>query len=37
MHELEQWRIQSWIERIPRHVQEVIRLDGDHVVSDFFW
>jgi hypothetical protein len=28
--ELEQWRIQSWIERIPRHIQEVIRLEGDN-------
>lgn len=26
--ELEQKRIQAWIERIPRHIQEVIRLDG---------
>ena len=26
--ELEQWRIQAWIERIPRHIQEVIRLEG---------
>jgi hypothetical protein len=27
--ELEQWQIQSWIERIPHHIQEVIRLEGD--------
>jgi hypothetical protein len=26
--ELERKRIQAWIERIPRHIQEVIRLDG---------
>jgi hypothetical protein len=26
--ELEQWRIQRWIERIPRHIQEIIRLKG---------
>ncbi|KAF1980641.1 hypothetical protein K402DRAFT_299415, partial [Aulographum hederae CBS 113979] len=26
--DLEQWRIRAWIERIPRHIQEVIRLDG---------
>jgi hypothetical protein len=25
---LEQWRIQAWIERIPRHIQEVIRCEG---------
>jgi hypothetical protein len=25
---LEQWRIQAWIERIPRHIKEVIRLEG---------
>ena len=25
---LDQWRIQRWIERIPRHIQEVIRLEG---------
>jgi transposase len=27
---LEQWRIQSWNERIPRHIQEVIRLERDN-------
>jgi hypothetical protein len=26
--ELEQWRIQAWIERIPRHIQKVIELKG---------
>ena len=26
--ELEQKRIQAWIERIPRHIKEVIKLDG---------
>jgi hypothetical protein len=26
--ELEQWRIQAWIERIPRHIKEVIRCEG---------
>jgi len=26
--ELEQKRIQAWIERIPRHIQEIIRLEG---------
>ena len=26
--ELEQWRIQGWIERIERHIKEVIRLEG---------
>ena len=26
--ELEQWRIQAWIERIPRYIQEVIRCRG---------
>jgi len=29
--ELEQWRIQAWIERIMRHIQEVIRLKGGNV------
>ena len=28
--ELEQWRIQVWIERIERHIREVIRLEGDN-------
>ena len=27
-NDLEQWRIQQWIERIPKHIQEVIRLEG---------
>ena len=27
-HELTQKRIQEWIERIPRHIAEVIRLKG---------
>ena len=27
-NELEQWRIQAWIERIPRHIEEIIRLEG---------
>jgi transposase len=26
--ELEQWRIQAWIEQIPRHIKEIIRLKG---------
>ena len=26
--ELEQWRIQAWIKRIPRHIKEVIRCEG---------
>ena len=26
--ELEQKRIQAWIERIPRHIKKVISLDG---------
>jgi hypothetical protein len=26
--ELEQDRIQAWIERIPRHIREIIRLEG---------
>ena len=26
--DLEQWRIQRWIERIPYHIQEVIRCEG---------
>ena len=26
--ELEQGRIQAWIERIPRHIEEIIRLEG---------
>jgi transposase len=26
--ELEQWRIQKWIERIPRHIQKIIELEG---------
>jgi hypothetical protein len=26
--ELEQWRIQAWIERIPRHIKEIIKLYG---------
>jgi hypothetical protein len=25
---MEQWRCQAWIERIPRHIQEIIRLEG---------
>jgi hypothetical protein len=28
--ELEQWRIQQWIERIPRHIQQIIELKGDN-------
>jgi hypothetical protein len=28
--ELEQERIQVWIKRIPRHIQEVIRLEGSN-------
>ena len=28
--ELEQWRIQAWIERIERHIHKVIRLKGDN-------
>ena len=27
-NDLEQWRIQQWIECIPKHIQEVIRLEG---------
>jgi ferric-dicitrate binding protein FerR (iron transport regulator) len=27
-NDLDQTRIQAWIERIPRHIQEVIRLEG---------
>jgi transposase len=27
---MSQERIQAWIERIPRHIQEVIRLEGDN-------
>jgi hypothetical protein len=26
--ELEQWRIQAWIKRIPRHIKEIIRFKG---------
>jgi hypothetical protein len=26
--DMEQWRCQAWIERIPRHIQEIIRLEG---------
>ena len=26
--DLEQWRIQAWIERIVRHIQKVIDLEG---------
>ena len=25
---LEQWRIQAWIERIPRHIEKIIELEG---------
>jgi hypothetical protein len=25
---MEQWCCQAWIERIPRHIQEIIRLEG---------
>jgi len=25
---VEQWRIQAWIERIPRHIQKIIELEG---------
>ena len=27
-NDLEQWRIQRWIERIPHHIKEVIKLEG---------
>ena len=27
-NELEQWRIQAWIERIPRHIEKIIELEG---------
>ena len=27
---MKQEKIQSWIERIPRHIQEIIRLEGDN-------
>ena len=27
--ELEQWWIQQWIECIPRHIQQIIELEGD--------
>lgn len=27
-NELEQWRIQHWIERIPYHIQQVLELEG---------
>jgi len=26
--DLEQWRIQAWIERIVRHIEKVIELEG---------
>jgi hypothetical protein len=29
-HKLEQWQIQKWIERIPRHIQQIIELEGDN-------
>jgi transposase len=32
--DLEQTRIQQWIERIPRHIQEVIRLQGDNCYKE---
>ncbi|KAF8416770.1 hypothetical protein EV426DRAFT_706748 [Tirmania nivea] len=32
--DLEQWRIQRWIERIPYHIQEVIRLEGGNEYSE---
>jgi hypothetical protein len=28
--ELEQWRIQQWIECIPQHIQQIIELEGDN-------
>ena len=28
--ELEQWQIQQWIECIPRHIQQIIELEGDN-------
>jgi hypothetical protein len=31
---LEQWRIQRWIERIPHHIQEVIRLKGGNEYAE---
>lgn len=31
---LEQWRIQRWIERIPHHIQEIIRLNGGNEYSE---
>jgi hypothetical protein len=27
---LEQWRIQQWIEHIPRHIQKIIKLENDN-------
>jgi hypothetical protein len=32
--DLEQLRIQRWIERIPYHIQEVIRLEGDNEYAE---
>ncbi|RPB29303.1 hypothetical protein L211DRAFT_776011, partial [Terfezia boudieri ATCC MYA-4762] len=34
MEDLEQWRIQRWIKRIPCHIQEVIRLEGGNEYSE---
>jgi len=28
MEDLEQWRIQRWIERIPYHIEQVLKLEG---------
>jgi transposase len=32
--ELEQWRIQQWIERIPRHIEEIIKCQGDNTYRE---
>lgn len=32
--DLEQWRIQRWIERISYHIQEVLRLEGGNEYSE---
>jgi transposase len=32
--ELEQWRIQQWIERILRHIEEIIKCQGDNTYRE---
>lgn len=33
-HKLPQKKIQAWIERIPRHIEEIIRIEGDNTYKE---